>query len=122
MQLSRSSPPGREARWEQVSVAATIVVVAAMLVVVWPARSALACTCDGDPNPQEALEVADAVFQGRVVSQRVVERYAEGGPATSELVFHVDEVWKGPAELRLVVRTHARTRPAATRSSAHVDI
>jgi hypothetical protein len=74
------------------------------------AQPATACSCPALPAPAEAVEEADAVFAGRVVSEQLVERYPgePGAPRTAAVTFHVDELWKGPVEPRLVVRTHAQ--------------
>jgi hypothetical protein len=53
-------------------------------------------------RPQEALELADAVFSGRVAS---VTRGGSGEFEALRVVFSVERVWKGPVASRLEVRT-----------------
>jgi hypothetical protein len=91
------------------AVAAGLLAAATLVLVLGPgAQPAAACSCPGPLSAVEAFAQADAVFAGRMVSQRLVERYREGAPQTTAVTFHVDEVWKGPVEPRLVVLTHAQ--------------
>jgi hypothetical protein len=50
-----------------------------------------ACSCS-NRGAAAAIESADAVFSGRLVAQRVLDR--TGGP-DAELTFRVDRYWKG---------------------------
>lgn len=82
--------------------------VTALLVVV-PAAPAVACSCPEASSVAEAREQADAVFTGRVVSQRTATRSErDGAPASVAVTLHVDQVWDGPLRPRLTVYTHAQ--------------
>mgnify|MGYP001282446599 CR=1 FL=1 len=68
---------------------------------------AYACLCPPpeERNPQKLLNAATAVFLGRVVETRLVERTS--GYADIEVVVEVERVWKGAPEARHVVYTNA---------------
>ena len=89
---------------------ALIVPLIGTLLVVHPETSH-ACSCLPKDPPSLALEEADAVFVGRVVSLRYVER--EDGmvnsldPVTVE--FDVSMVWKGPNSKTLRLTTRRTT-------------
>ncbi|MGE0788571.1 MAG: hypothetical protein AB7S26_23065 [Sandaracinaceae bacterium] len=63
-------------------------------------RPASACSCMAAPPAREALEAADAVFEGRVVS------IEDEGPMRA-VTFEVVQYWKGADQERIVVRTGA---------------
>ena len=64
--------------------------------------SAYACSCVYPPDAPELVEMADVVFSGRVVEDRVVGR-------SRFLTFEVDRVYKGDAAARQRVRTSAQS-------------
>lgn len=72
------------------------------------AAPAEACTCIPNPPPRQALEQADAVFAGRVVSiagRETGEGEGDDGPGASrffprlEVVLQLEKIWKGAQEL-----------------------
>ncbi len=73
-------------------------------------RRAFACSCVTPPTPLGALNDADAVFSGTVVSITPINQNAPGGiysltPASNEVVFSVSSVWKGVARSHVTVVT-----------------
>jgi hypothetical protein len=63
---------------------------------------AYACSCAYPPEAPELVDLADVVFTGRVVEERVVG-------SSRFLTFAVDRVYKGDAAARQRVRTHAES-------------
>ena len=61
---------------------------------VFGAKASLACTCVPTKGPTEGLELAAAVFSGKVVEIRRHKR-SEDIFARVEVVLRVERVWKG---------------------------
>ena len=73
-------------------------------------RRAFACSCAMPPTARDALNSADAVFSGTVVSVTQVNQNVSGAiNATSypsnEVVFSVISVWKGVLRPQITLRT-----------------
>ena len=73
-------------------------------------RRVFACSCAMPPTARDALNSADAVFSGTVVSVTQVNQNLSGGTnATSypsnEVVFSVISVWKGVLRPQIILRT-----------------
>lgn len=69
-------------------------------------RGAFACSCMMPPEPKAALDMADAVFAGKVVS--IVDRKSvQWFDSTDSLLvtFQVTTVWKGDAKPALSIST-----------------
>ena len=69
--------------------------------------SLLACSCSPEGTPEEALQSADAVFRGTVVSVEDAEESLVYPPVGTgkRVVFRVKTVWKGPQEKKIVILT-----------------
>lgn len=69
-------------------------------------RGAFACSCMMPPDPKSAIEMADAVFAGKVVSMN--DRNSGllfDAPDSFLVTFQVATIWKGDAKPALTIRT-----------------
>lgn len=90
---------GRARRWLRGLVAAVLLVLGGLVV---GAPAAYACSCAYPPDSPDLVDMADVVFTGRVVGDRVVG-------SSRFLSFDVERVYKGDAAARQRVRTHAQS-------------
>ncbi|MCM3759799.1 hypothetical protein M3212_03240 [Alkalihalobacillus oceani] len=65
--------------------------------------SASACSCVENRGVEEALELADAVFSGRVLD--VQEQKGADGSQAKAVHFSVDRAWKGVNETEIIIAT-----------------
>src|SRR3989344_5939889 len=56
-----------------------------------------ACSCAMLGSPEESLQVANAVFSGRVVSVEMPQGFIQSSVDPVRVTFEVDRFWKGPA-------------------------
>jgi hypothetical protein len=71
------------------------------------AQPALACSCPEPPPPEDALDEADAVFTGEVLT--VGSAPPDRASARIDVVFDVSEVWDGDVHERQGVTTESHT-------------
>ena len=90
-----------------VAICLALIVLATVLWLFVQPERAYACTCAPPGSPSEALTYSDAVFRGKVVSIREVERddgiWSSTDPTTVE--FNVTNVWKGSVSQTLFLTT-----------------
>jgi MYXO-CTERM domain-containing protein len=82
------------------------VLAAALLLFLWPAGRALACTCV-QQTPEEAYARASAVFEGRVVGVVPPAAGDVGGGGRVRVTFRVTQAWKGVEHEQVTVWTTA---------------
>jgi hypothetical protein len=74
-----------------------------LALVVFSANSAVACSCAPPPPPKKALEVAEAVFLGKVIKIEKPGKDRGFGPIT--VTFEVSTNYKGVKTKQVKVRT-----------------
>jgi hypothetical protein len=81
----------------------TIFAIAVTVMLCLGTRHSMACSCNENPPPPQALAEATAVFSGRVVASS----YGENGELYKP-VLRVMDVWKGSVHERVELYTHWR--------------
>lgn len=88
------------------SIAFSLLVLLCCLSTLFPAKS-YACSCANEPDPNQALEQAKAVFAGKVVEVKQEVTDIEGFlQKKNAVLFDVERTWKGISQTQVIVNTN----------------